>query len=201
MAWTLTSGSLSSSSSLTISSITFNQNELKRYSWKCPTTGTYQWLSTVSGGYCDLYGWVSTSSTAYDLSKTSHPIGGSYITYDDDSNSNGQFLCTFSATAGTTYYLYASLYNSSTDPSGKTFQFQVRTAVALWEVIGSSFGNTASASANRSYSTAGQIYRYSWTCPTTGLYQWYGSSINNTTCFWVATVSNAYNLYADNYPY
>ena len=201
MAWTLTSGSLSSSSSLTISSITFNKNELKRYSWKCPTTGTYQWLSTVSGEYCNLYGWVSTSSTAYDLSKTNYPIGGSYITSNDDSNGNSQFLCTFSATAGTTYYLYASLYNSSTDPSGKTFQFQVRTAVALWQVIGSSFGNTASASANRSYSTAGQIYRYSWTCPTTGLYQWYDSSINNNTCFWVATVPNAYNLYVTNYPY
>lgn len=201
MAWTLTSGSLSSSSSVTISSITFKASELKRYSWRCPTTGTYQWLSTIpSGEYCDTYGWVSTSSTAYDLSKTSHPISGSYITSNDDDNGNGQFICTFSATAGTTYYLYASPYSPSTDPSGKTFQFQVRTAVPLWTVIGSSLTSATTASANRSYSTAGQIYRYAWTCPTTGLYQWYGSSIGNTCYFWVATTSNAYNLYATNYP-
>lgn len=201
MAWTLTSGSLSSSSSVTVSSVTFKASEFKRYSWRCPTTGTYQWLSTVSGGYCDVYGWVSTSSTAYDLSQTSHPIGGSYITSNDDSNGNGQFLCTFNATAGTTYYLYASPYSSSTDTSGKTFQLQLKIAVALWTVIGASLTNTSTASANRNYSTAGQIYRYAWTCPATGLYQWYSSSMDITCYLWVATISNAYNVYTANYPY
>lgn len=200
MAWALTSGSFSSNVSIS-TSVTFNTSQFRRYSWKCPTTGTYQWLSTTSDGYADLFGWVSTSSTAYDTSRTAYPMSGSYMAYDDDGGGNGQFSCAFNATAGTTYYLYASPYNSSTSLSGKTFQLRIQTAVALWTVIGASLTSATTATANRNYSTPGQIYRYTWTCPTTGLYQWYGSSIGITCCEWVSTVSNAYNLYTSRYPY
>ena len=199
MAWTLTSGSLSSSTSASVST-TFSTSQFRRYSWYCPTSGTYQWASTSPNGYCDVFGWVSTSSTAYNTANSNYPLSGSYITYNDDGGGNGQFLCSFSATAGTTYYLYASPYSQTTNTSGFTITLQVKQATPLWSVYGYSLASSTTASATRTY-TAGQIYRYSWVCPTTGTYEWKGSAMNINCTAWASTASNAYNLYVAQYPH
>lgn len=202
MAWTLYTGSLSSSTTASVST-TFSTSVFRRYSWYCPTTGTYTWSSTVtsgSGTSRDLYGWVSTSSSAYNTSYSSYPLAGSYLTSDDDGGGSRQFLCTFTATAGTTYYLYASGYNSTTDATGYTFTLTVKQADPFWSVYGYNLYSSTSLSVTRTY-TAGQIYRYSWSCPTTGLYRWSCSDAGITATGWVATVSNAYNLYTTSYPY
>lgn len=201
MAWSLYTGSLSSSTTASVSA-TFSTSVFRRYSWYCPTTGSYSWSSSLtsgSGASYDLFGWVSESSTAYNTS-LSNPMSGTVLSSNDDGNGSYQFLCNFNATAGKTYYLYASPLSSDRNPTGYNFTLTVKQSVPLWSVYGYSLSSSTSISTTRTY-TAGQIYRYSWYCPTTGLYRWSGSYAGITAVGWVSTASNAYNLYTTTYPY
>lgn len=202
MAWSLYTGSLSSSTTASVST-TFSTSVFRRYSWYCPTTGSYKWSSLLTGGSgssYDLFGWVATKSDAYNTSSTYNPMSGTVLQSDDDTNGNLQFSCTFNATAGTTYYLYASPLSADRNPTGYTFTLTVEPAPPLWSVYGYSLSSSTSVSVTRTY-TAGQIYRYSWYCPTTGLYKWSCSNAGITAVGWVATTNSAYNLYTSTYPY
>ena len=72
------------------------------YKFTPSSSGTYVFKSTVSSG--DTYGYIYNSS-------------GTQLTYNDDSGDGNNFSISYSFTGGTTYYLAARWYGSTTTGS------------------------------------------------------------------------------------
>lgn len=189
MAYSLTSGGSLSSSVAT----TLNVAQIKRYSWTCPTSGTYVWFSSASGSGSspDVYGWVSTKNNDYSTSATARPSGSNSIITNDDGGGNSQFQCAFQATAGTTYYLYVSPYSSTTNTTGYTFTLKIEQIYWIFKDQYSFLSNGLSFTTTLFGQT---IHRYSFIPPASGTYVFKASNCNVDTVGWISDSDTAYIL-------
>ena len=189
MAYSLTSGGSLSSSVAT----TLNVAQIKRYSWTCPTSGTYVWSSSASGSgsSSDVYGWVSTTSSDYSTSATARPSGSNSIVTNDDGGGNSQFSCAFQATAGTTYYLYVSPYSSTTNTTGYTFTLKIEQIYWIFKDQYNFLSNGLSFTTTLFGQT---IHRYSFIPPASGTYVFKASNCNVDTVGWISDSGTAYLL-------
>lgn len=191
MAWSISTSSIANNITSTTISTTFAVSQFRRYKWVCPTAGYYQWFAD-SNPTKDTYGWVSTSSSAYDTSLTSYPrTSAGSVAYNDDSGNGNHFSCAFDAKANTTYYLYASPYSSTTDISTVTVTLTLKKVEWLFANGGDFLSQGTSFSAPVKVRT---IHRYTFNPPVTGSYTFEASNLSSDLVGWISDKDDAYNL-------
>lgn len=155
--------------------------QILMYSYTPTAAGTLKWYSS---GSIDVYGWISRESYC-DLDSNGYPT--SCITSNDDGAGNGNFSMSITASANTTYYLYARCYSSSNSGSVTLYaDFQPNYSL--------SSGGTLTSS---TYTHIGSynIIRFTYTPTISGTLIWNASTGVNT----VGWISNSTSWNVDSY--